>query len=34
LLTLPGIDTIAAARRLRIVDQRRIGEDQRLLLRE
>jgi diaminohydroxyphosphoribosylaminopyrimidine deaminase/5-amino-6-(5-phosphoribosylamino)uracil reductase len=34
LLMLPGIDTIAAARRLRIVDQRRIGEDQRLLLRE
>ncbi len=34
LLTLPGIDAIAAARRLRIVDQRQIGEDQRLLLRE
>jgi len=34
LLMLPGIDTIAAGRRLRIVDQRRIGEDQRLLLRE
>jgi len=34
LLMLPGVDTIAAASRLRIVDQRRIGEDQRLLLRE
>ena len=34
LLMLPGIDTIAAGRRLCIVeDQRRIGEDQRLLLR-
>jgi diaminohydroxyphosphoribosylaminopyrimidine deaminase/5-amino-6-(5-phosphoribosylamino)uracil reductase len=34
LLILPGVDTIAAGRRLRIVDERRIGEDQRLLLRE
>jgi diaminohydroxyphosphoribosylaminopyrimidine deaminase/5-amino-6-(5-phosphoribosylamino)uracil reductase len=34
LLMLPAIDTIATGRRLRIVDQRRIGEDQRLLLRE
>ena len=34
LLALPSIVDMAAARRLRVVDQRRIGEDLRLLLRE
>jgi diaminohydroxyphosphoribosylaminopyrimidine deaminase/5-amino-6-(5-phosphoribosylamino)uracil reductase len=33
LLRLPGIDTIAAGRRLRVIDQRAVGTDQRLLLR-
>ena len=34
LLALPSIADMAAGRRLRVVDQRRIGEDLRLLLRE
>jgi diaminohydroxyphosphoribosylaminopyrimidine deaminase/5-amino-6-(5-phosphoribosylamino)uracil reductase len=34
LLALPGLDTIAAARRLRIIEQRQIGNDLRVLLRE
>ena len=34
LLKLPGIDEIAAGRRLRVMDQRQIGNDWRLLLRE
>jgi diaminohydroxyphosphoribosylaminopyrimidine deaminase/5-amino-6-(5-phosphoribosylamino)uracil reductase len=34
LLRLPGVDTIAAGRRLRVIDQRQVGSDQRLLLRE
>jgi diaminohydroxyphosphoribosylaminopyrimidine deaminase/5-amino-6-(5-phosphoribosylamino)uracil reductase len=34
LLALPGFETITAARRLRVVDRRNVGEDQRLLLRE
>ena len=34
LLALPGLETIASALRLRVVDQRQIGEDWRLLLRE
>ncbi len=34
LLKLPGIDEIAAGRRLRMIDQRQIGDDLRLLLRE
>jgi len=33
LLTLPGLDAIAGAWRLRAIDQRRIGDDWRLLLR-
>jgi diaminohydroxyphosphoribosylaminopyrimidine deaminase/5-amino-6-(5-phosphoribosylamino)uracil reductase len=34
LLALPGLEAISAARRLRVVDRRSIGDDQRLLLRE
>ena len=34
LLALPGLEAIASARRLRIVDRRSVGDDQRLLLRE
>ena len=34
LLALPGIDAMAAARRLRVIDRRAFGVDQRLLLRE
>ena len=34
LLQLPGIDAIASGRRLRVIDQRQIGNDWRLLLRE
>jgi len=34
LLALPGLESIAAARRLRVVDRRSVGDDQRLLLRE
>lgn len=34
LLRLPGVDTIAAGRRLRVIDRRQVGSDQRLLLRE
>jgi diaminohydroxyphosphoribosylaminopyrimidine deaminase/5-amino-6-(5-phosphoribosylamino)uracil reductase len=34
LLALPAFETIAAARRLRVVDRRGIGDDLRLLLRE
>jgi len=34
LLVLPGLETITGARRLRVVDQRSVGVDQRLLLRE
>jgi diaminohydroxyphosphoribosylaminopyrimidine deaminase/5-amino-6-(5-phosphoribosylamino)uracil reductase len=34
LLALPGLDAITAARRLRVVDRRSVGDDQRLLLRE
>jgi diaminohydroxyphosphoribosylaminopyrimidine deaminase/5-amino-6-(5-phosphoribosylamino)uracil reductase len=34
LLKLPGIDEIAAGRRLRVIDQRHVGDDWRLLLRE
>jgi diaminohydroxyphosphoribosylaminopyrimidine deaminase / 5-amino-6-(5-phosphoribosylamino)uracil reductase len=33
LLALPGIDAMAAARRLRVIDRRTVGGDQRLLLR-
>jgi diaminohydroxyphosphoribosylaminopyrimidine deaminase/5-amino-6-(5-phosphoribosylamino)uracil reductase len=34
LLALPGLDAIESARRLRVVDSRSVGDDQRLLLRE
>jgi len=34
LLALPGLDAIESARRLRVVDRRSVGNDQRLLLRE
>ena len=34
LLTMPGLENLASARRLRVVDQRRVGDDLRLLLRE
>jgi diaminohydroxyphosphoribosylaminopyrimidine deaminase/5-amino-6-(5-phosphoribosylamino)uracil reductase len=34
LLALPGLESIAAARRLRVIDRRSVGDDQRLLLRE
>ncbi len=34
LLRLPGIDAITAGHRLRVIDQRQVGIDQRLLLRE
>jgi diaminohydroxyphosphoribosylaminopyrimidine deaminase/5-amino-6-(5-phosphoribosylamino)uracil reductase len=34
LLTLPGLETITAARRLRAIDERRIGDDWRLVLRD
>jgi len=33
LLNLPSLDAMAGAHRLRIVDQRQVGDDQRLLLR-
>jgi len=34
LLALPGLESITAARRLRVIDRRSVGDDQRLLLRE
>jgi diaminohydroxyphosphoribosylaminopyrimidine deaminase/5-amino-6-(5-phosphoribosylamino)uracil reductase len=34
LLALPGLEAITDARRLRVVDRRSVGDDQRLLLRE
>lgn len=34
LFVLPSIESMAAAKRLRVVDQRRVGDDTRLLLRE
>ena len=34
LLALPGIDAMAVAPRLRVIDRRAVGDDQRLLLRE
>jgi len=34
LLALPGLDSIAGARRMRVFDRRCVGDDQRLLLRE
>ncbi len=34
LLALPGLDAITGAKRLRVVDRRSVGDDQRILLRE